>query len=71
MSVWDLQGVVTSTPTVTVTDTHDRDQNLIGPMFGPWLLDHTVERALTLDCQHEVGGVWVESEDKTILTLIE
>ena len=33
----------------------------LGSNFRPWVLDHTVERALTLDSQPEVGWVWVES----------
>ena len=51
------------------TDTHDRDQNLIGGIFGPLSLDRTVKRALTLDCQPGMGGVWVESKDRTHLDL--
>ena len=53
------------------TDTRDRDQNLIGPIFGPWSLDRGVKRALTLDRQPGMGGVWAESEVKPLLTLIE
>ena len=39
-------------------DTRDRDQNLIGAIFGPWSLDRTVKRALTLDCHANAQDCW-------------
>ena len=55
--------------TICCTDTRNRDQNLIRAIFGPWSLDRIAERALILDCQLEVGRVWVESKDRTHLDL--
>ena len=51
------------------TNTRDQDQNLIVPIFVPWSLACIAKRALTLDCQLEVGGV--KRQDPSWPLLIE